>query len=128
MAVVMIIVFSKVVKKDDDELTNAKNGTVNPNKGITPEMRKAIVREEIKSREDDPKEKEDDTDEWDESHALDMVLNDMVEDLEEEDYDVDVEVEHNDELTEPTKESKVYIKSIEKVLQHLKNWMIKKVR
>mgnify|MGYP003638523084 CR=1 FL=1 len=114
MAVVMIIVFSKVVKKDDDELTNAKNTTVDPNKGITPEMRKAIVREEIKSREDDSKEKEDDTDEWDESHALDMVLNDMVEDLEEEDYDVDVEVEHNDELTEPTKESKVYIKSIEK--------------
>lgn len=34
--------------------------------------------------EDEPQEKEDDTDEWDEDHALDMVMNEMVEDLMEE--------------------------------------------
>lgn len=33
---------------------------------------------------DEPQEKEDDTDEWDEDHALDMVMNEMVEDLMEE--------------------------------------------
>jgi hypothetical protein len=143
MAVVMIIVFSKVVKrKDGDEkLTNTKNVIFDPNEGITPEMREAILREELKSKEDvakeivqefedEPKEKEDDTDEWDESHALDMVLNNMVEDLDEDeltkelediletegeeqlDYD-GLEIEHEDELTEIKPETKNYVKSIE---------------
>ena len=143
MAVVMVIVFNKVMKrKDDDEPTVAKNTTVDPNKGLTPEMKKAIVREELKSKEDvakeivlefedEPKEKEDDTDEWDESHALDMVLNSMVEDLDEDeltkeledtlesegeeqlDYDTDVEIEHEDEVIESKPEGKNYVKSIE---------------
>jgi hypothetical protein len=146
MAVVMVIVFNKVIKrKDDDEPTVAKNALVDPNEGITPEMKGVIVAEEIKSREDiakeivkefeskpnKPKEKEDDTDEWDESHALDMVLNSMVEDLDEDeltkeleetlesegeeqlDYDVDVEIEHKDEVIESKPEGKNYVKSIE---------------
>ncbi len=133
MAVVMVIVFSKVVKrKDDDEPTVAKNALVDPNESITPEMKEVIVAEKIKSREEiakeivenfedqsnEPQEKEDDTDEWDESHALDMVLNSMVEDLDEDeltkeledtleseneeqlDYDTDVEIEHEDEVIE----------------------------
>ena len=144
MAVVMVIVFNKVMKRkdDDDEPTVAKNTTVDPNEGITPEMKKVIVREELKSKEDvakeivqefedEPKEKEDDTDEWDESHALDMVLNSMVEDLDEDeltkeledtlesegeeqlDYDTDVEIEHEDEVIESKPEGKNYVKSIE---------------
>ena len=44
MAVVMVIVFSKVVKrKDDDKPTVAKNELVDPNEGITPEMKEVIV-------------------------------------------------------------------------------------
>ena len=146
MAVVMVIVFNKVIKrKDDDEPTVAKNALVDPNEGITPEIKKAIVAEELKSREDiakeivkefesesnKPEEKEDDTDEWDESHALDMVLNSMVEDLDEDeltkeledtleseneeqlDYDTDVEIEHEDEVIESKPEGKNYVKSIE---------------
>lgn len=143
MAVVMVIVFNKVMKrKDDDEPTVAKNALVDPNEGLTVEMKKAIVREELKSKEDvakeivqefedEPKEKEDDTDEWDESHALDMVLNSMVEDLDEDeltkeledtlesegeeqlDYDTDVEIEHEDEVIESKPEGKNYVKSIE---------------
>tara|TARA_S200002703_G_scaffold159783_1_gene174685 strand:- start:529 stop:831 length:303 start_codon:yes stop_codon:yes gene_type:complete len=34
-------------------------------------------------------EKEDDIDEWDEEHALDQVLNKMVEDLDEDDLDIE---------------------------------------
>ena len=57
MAVVMVIVFSKVVKrKDDDKPTVAKNELVDPNEGITPEMKEVIVAEEIKSREEIAKE------------------------------------------------------------------------
>ena len=144
MAVVMVIVFTKVVKrKDDDKPTVAKNEAVDPNEGITPEMKEVIVAEEIKAREEiakeivenfedesnEPQEKEDDTDEWDESHALDMVLNDIVGDLDSEeltkeledtlesetseqlDYDVDVEID--DEIIEPKKDNKTYVKSIE---------------
>jgi hypothetical protein len=108
----------EVKKKSSLEPTVAKNALVDPNEDITPEMKKVIVREELKSKEDvakeivhefedEPKEKEDDTDEvsedivnekkeeemkegpveiqkdeeFDEAHALDMVLNDMVDDL-----------------------------------------------
>jgi len=110
MAVVMIIVFSKVVKKDEEDY--------DPNKGLTKKMKKSIIKKEFESREyetkDIPKEKEDDTDEWDEEHELDMGLKKIAEELGVKDYDVDVEIEHDDELTEPTKDSKVYIKSIEK--------------
>lgn len=146
MAVVMVIVFSKVVKrKDDDKPTVAKNELVDPNEGITPEMKEVIVAEEIKSREEiakeivenfenesnEPQEKEDDTDERDESHALDIVLNSMVEDLDEDeltkeledtlesegeeqlDYDTDVEIEHEYEVIKPKPEVKNYVKSIE---------------
>lgn len=45
-----------------------------------------IVEENEKKEDITPTEKEDDTDEWDESHALDMVLNGMVEDLDETEY------------------------------------------
>lgn len=146
MAVVMVIVFSKVVKrKDDDKPTFAKNALVDPNEGITPEMKEVIAAEEIKSREEiakeivqnfenesnEPQEKEDDTDEQDESHALDIVLNSMVEDLDEDeltkeledtlesegeeqlDYDTDVEIEHEYEVIKPKPEGKNYVKSIE---------------
>lgn len=146
MAVVMVIVFSKVVKrKDDDKPTFAKNALVDPNEGITPEMKEVIAAEEIKSREEiakeivenfenksnEPQEKEDNTDEQDESHALDIVLNSMVEDLDEDeltkeledtlesegeeqlDYDTDVEIEHEYEVIKPKPEGKNYVKSIE---------------
>lgn len=134
MAVVMVIVFSKVVKrKDDDKPTSTKNAIVDPNEGLTLEMKKTIVREELKSKEDvakeivqefenEPKEKEDDTNELDESHALDMVLNSMVEDLDEDeltkeleeqlDYN-DAKIEREDEVIETKPEGKNYIKSIE---------------
>lgn len=108
MAVVMIIVFSKVVKKDEEDH--------DPNKGLTKKMKKAIIKKELESKEDAniPEEKEDDTDEWDEEDELDMGLKKIAEDLGVKDYDVDVEIEHDDELTEPTKESNTYIKSIDK--------------
>ncbi len=56
----------------------------NANNGLTKDMKKTIIEEEIKREVEDsdiPREKEDDTDEWDEAHALDMVMNQMVEDL-----------------------------------------------
>lgn len=110
MAVVMIIVFSKVVKKDEEDY--------DPNKGLTKKMKNSIIKKEFESREYAtkyiPEEKEDDTDEWDEEHELDMGLKKIAEDLGVKDYDVDVEIERDDELTEPTKESNTYIKSIDK--------------
>ena len=66
-----------------EEPTSVKNTQVNPNEGLTPEMKRQIIEEEIKYRQ----EKEDDTEEWDEDHALDMVMNQMVEDLSDEDLD-----------------------------------------
>lgn len=110
MAVVMIIVFSKVVKKDEEDY--------DPNKGLTKKMKNSIIKKEFESREYEtkgiPEEKEDDTDEWDEEDELDMGLKKIAEDLGVKDYDVDVEIEHDDELTEQTKESNTYIKSIDK--------------
>ena len=141
-----------VTYEKNDESNSVKNTEVDPNEGITPEMKEVIVAEEKKRQneeikkkvveventpteeiieeeksqkaknivesfglnyefddedfdnnplkndideeflevvdsmdiEDEPQEKEDDTDEWDEDHALDMVMNDMVEDLMEE--------------------------------------------
>jgi hypothetical protein len=58
--------------------------------------------------EDEPQEKEDDTDEWDEDHALDMVMNEMVEDLmEEENVDTIeelIEVLEDESIVEDIKE------------------------
>ena len=59
---------------------------------------------------DEPQEKEDDTDEWDEDHALDMVMNEMVEDLmEEESVDTIeelIEVLEDESIVEDIKEEK----------------------
>ncbi len=123
MAVVMVIVFSKVVnygKVDSDKPTSAKNAIVDPNEGLTEDMKKVIVKEELKIKEEkakeivnqfEPNEKEDDTEYFDEAHALDMVLNNMVEDLEEEDI-----IEEADVIEElPKPENKVYMKSNEGV-------------
>jgi len=59
---------------------------------------------------DEPQEKEDDTDEWDEDHALDMVMNEMVEDLmEEENVDTIeelIEVLEDESIVEDIKEEK----------------------
>jgi len=123
MAVVMVIVFSKVVnygKVDSDKPTSAKNAIVDPNEGLTEDMKKVIVKEELKTKEEkakeivnqfEPNEKEDDTEYFDEAHALDMVLNNMVEDLEEEDI-----IEEADVIEEsPKPENKVYMKSNEGV-------------
>jgi len=123
MAVVMVIVFSKVVnygKVDSDKPTSAKNAIVDPNEGLTEDMKKVIVKEELKIKEEKVKEivnqfesneKEDDTEYFDEAHALDMVLNNMVEDLEEEDIIEEADV--IEELSKP--ENKVYMKSNEGV-------------
>ena len=123
MAVVMVIVFSKVVnygKVDSDKPTSSKNAIVDPNEGLTEDMKKVIVKEELKIKEEkakeivnqfEPNEKEDDTEYFDEAHALDMVLNNMVEDLEEEDI-----IEEADVIEElPKPENKVYMKSNEGV-------------
>jgi hypothetical protein len=99
-----------VVKKDEEDH--------DPNKGLTKKMKKTIIKKELESREyetkDTPKEKEDDTDEWDGEHELDMGLKKIAEELRVKDYDVDVEIEHDEELTEPTEKSNTYIKSIDK--------------
>ena len=123
----------EVKKKSSLEPTVVKNTIIDPNEGLTPEMKKTIIDEEIKKEEvieveevedgNIHREKEDDTDEveelvdedflesleaesyedivnekieeemkeepveiqkeeeFDEAHALDMVLNDMVDDL-----------------------------------------------
>ncbi len=59
---------------------------------------------------DEPQEKEDDTDEWDEDHALDMVMNEMVEDLmEEESVDTIeelIEVLEDESIVEDIEEEK----------------------
>jgi hypothetical protein len=59
---------------------------------------------------DEPQEKEDDTDEWDEDHALDMVMNEMVEDLmEEENVDTIeelIEVLEDESIVEDIEEEK----------------------
>jgi len=123
MAVVMVIVFSKVVnygKGDSNKPTNVKNAIVDPNEDLTEDMKKVIVKEELKLKEEKVKEivnqfesneKEDDTEYFDEAHALDMVLNNMVEDLEEEDI-----IEEADVIEElPKPENKVYMKSNEGV-------------
>ncbi len=123
MAVVMVIVFSKVVnygKGDSNKPTNVKNAIVDPNEDLTEDMKKVIVKEELKLKEEKVKEivnqfesneKEDDTEYFDEAHALDMVLNNMVEDLEEEGI-----IEEADVIEElPKPENKVYMKSNEGV-------------
>ena len=125
----------EVKKKNSLELVVVKNTIVDPNEGLTPEMKKTIIEEEIKKEEvievveveeppikvvgsAEPMEKEDDTEidelveedflealesdsyeeikieemketpievekeeEFDESHALDLVMNQMVDDL-----------------------------------------------
>jgi hypothetical protein len=126
----------EVKKKNSLELVVVKNTIVDPNEGLTPEMKKTIIEEEIKKEEvievveveeppikvvgiAEPMEKQDDTDEveelvdedflealesdsykeikieemketpievekeeeFDESHALDLVMNQMVDDL-----------------------------------------------
>lgn len=165
-----------VTYEKNDESNSVKNTEVDPNEGITPEMKEVIVAEEKKRQneeikkkvveventpteeiieeeksqkaknivesfglnyefddedfdnnplkndideeflevvdsmdiEDEPQEKEDDTDEWDEDHALDMVMNDMVEDLmEEENVDTIeelIEVLEDESIVEDIKE------------------------
>ena len=165
-----------VTYEKNDESNSVKNTEVDPNEGITPEMKEVIVAEEKKRQneeikkkvvevedtpteeiieeeksqkaknivesfglnyefddeafdnnplkndiddeflegvdsmdiEDEAQEKEDDTDEWDEDHALDMVMNDMVEDLmEEENVDTIeelIEVLEDESVVEDIKE------------------------
>ena len=108
----------EVKKKISLEQDVVKNTIVDPNEGLTPEMKKTIIEEEIKKEKvievveveeppikvvgsAEPMEKEDDTEieeikieemkdtpieieteeEFDESHALDLVMNQMVDDL-----------------------------------------------
>jgi len=164
-----------VTYEKNDGSNSVKNALVDPNEGITPEMKEVIVTEEKKRQneeikkkvveventpteeksqkvknivesfglnyefddedfdnnplkndidveflevvdsmdiEDEPQEKEDDTDEeeWDEDHALDMVMNDMVEDLmEEENVDTIeelIEVLEDESIVEDIEEEK----------------------
>lgn len=72
--------------------------------------------------EDEPQEKEDDTDEWDEDHALDMVMNQMVEDLED-------DVDFKEETDVPDKkEEEVNIDNKGEKIAKTWNKMVKKVK
>lgn len=62
-------------KKDIQKIIEANENAPEPND----KLKKAA--EEYFEDGNVPREKEDDTDEWDEDHALDMVMNQMVEDL-----------------------------------------------
>tara|TARA_Y100000389_G_scaffold101054_2_gene97813 strand:- start:1969 stop:2991 length:1023 start_codon:yes stop_codon:yes gene_type:complete len=164
-----------VTYEKNDESNGVKNTQVDPNEGITSEMKEVIVAEEKRQNEelkkkvsevegtpteetkeksqkaknivesfgvdyefddedsnenplkndiddeflegvdsmdniDEPQEKEDDTDEWDEDHALDMVMNEMVEDLmEEESVDTIeelIEVLEDESIVEDIEEEK----------------------
>tara|TARA_Y100000385_G_scaffold56732_1_gene54358 strand:+ start:1087 stop:1857 length:771 start_codon:yes stop_codon:yes gene_type:complete len=92
-----------------------------PNKGLTEDMKKTII-----EKENEILEKEDDADEWDEDHALDMVMNRMVDDLSEEEIDnllVDDEndIVEEDKYNEDNKLDKEAVEDIKTFNEVLKN-------
>jgi len=99
--------------------TSVKNTQVEPNEDLTPKMKKTIIEKEKKQyTENEPTDiiftpteeflegvDSMDEEEWDEDHALDLVMNQMVEDLED---DIDFKEE---EVGTETKDEKIEIKN-----------------
>jgi hypothetical protein len=96
LAIVLVIVFNNITKKNTEEKIQMS----------VPEGMEFDTPYPLPLSDDGniPEEKEDDTDEWDEDHATDMVLNSMLEDFSEEELQEIVDDIEDDDIPEPNEQ------------------------